>query len=97
MPPVAVTAALHPGELPGTGSKAALASETFQILAVKPAQDGDGWFVRVQNIAEKAGIHELVWLGSRLELDEVEAHQIASWKLHKEDSRLCLVYPVHPL
>ena len=87
MPPVAVTAAPHAGDLPRTGSLAALTPEMFQLLAVKPAQDGMGWIVRVQETAGKGGCPELVWLGSKVELDAVEAHRIASWRLQKEGDR----------
>ncbi len=87
MPPVAVTAAPHPGELPRTGSLAALKPEAFQLLAVKPAQYGRGWIVRVLELAGKDGCPELVWLGSKVELDTVEARSIASWRLLKEGDR----------
>jgi alpha-mannosidase len=87
MPPVVVTVAPHAGELPRTGSLAELMPETFRLLAIKPAQDGKGWIVRVQEISGKGGCPELVWLGSKVELDAVEAHRIASWRLQKEEDR----------
>jgi alpha-mannosidase len=87
MPPVAVTAAPHPGDLPRTGSLAALTPETFRLLAIKPAQDGQGWILRVQETAGKGGRPELVWLGRKVKLDAVEAHRIASWRLRKKGGR----------
>jgi alpha-mannosidase len=87
MPPVTVTAAPHHGELPRTGSLASLAPETFRLLAIKPAQDGNGWIVRVQETAGKGGRPLLDWLGSQVKLDAVEAHRIASWRLLKKGGR----------
>ncbi|MEI6212197.1 MAG: hypothetical protein WCR06_11300, partial [bacterium] len=84
MPPVTVTAAPHPGELPRTGSLAALTPETFRLLAIKPAQDGKGWIVRVQETSGKDGCPVLTWQGSKVKLDAVEAHRIASWRLLKK-------------
>jgi len=87
MPPVALTAAPHPGELPRTGSLAALAPDTFRLLAIKPAQDGNGWIVRVQETAGKGGLPVLTWLGSKVKLDLVEAHRIASWHMRRKGGR----------
>ncbi len=87
MPPVAVTAAPHPGELPRSGSLAALTPESFRLLAIKPAQDGKAWIVRVQETAGKGGRPELVWLGDKVRLDAVEAYRIASWRLSRKGGR----------
>lgn len=87
MPPITVTAAPHSGKLPRSGSLASLTPETFRLLAVKPAQDGKGWIVRVQETAGKGGTPVLKWLGSRVKLDQVLAHRIASWRLHKRGFR----------
>jgi alpha-mannosidase len=87
MPPVTVTAAPHHGELPRTGSLASLAPESFRLLAIKPAQDGNGWIVRVQETAGKCGRPVLEWLGSKVKLDAVEARRIASWRLLKKCGR----------
>lgn len=87
MPPVAITAAPHPGELPRTGSLAELTPDSFRLLAIKPAKDGKGWIVRVQETAGKSGRPELVWLGVKVKLDAVEAHKIATWRLRGKDGR----------
>jgi len=87
MPPVAVTAAPHSGELPRTGSLAALTPETFRLLAIKPAQDGKGWIVRVQETAGKDGRPVLTWLGNKVKLDVVAAHRIASWRVRQKGGR----------
>jgi len=84
MPPLTVTVAPHPGNLPRTGSLASLTPETFRLLAIKPSQDGHGWVLRVQETAGKNGCPVLNWLGSKVELDEVPARRIASWRLRKK-------------
>jgi len=87
MPPVAVTAAPHSGELPRAGSLAALTPDSFRLLAIKPALDGKGWIVRVQETAGKDGHPVLDWLGRKLKLDTVPAHRIASWRLMNKGGR----------
>ncbi len=87
MPPITVTVAPHPGALPRTGSLASLTPETFQLLALKPAQDGNGWIVRVQETAGKGGCPVLDWLGSEVKLHAVLAHKIGSWRLIKKGGR----------
>ena len=68
-------------------SLASLTPETFRLLAIKPAQDGNGWIVRVLETAGKCGRPVLTWLGSKVKLDAVEAHRIASWRLRKKGGR----------
>jgi alpha-mannosidase len=87
MPPVAVTAAPHPGELPRTGSLAALAPESFRLLSLKPGRDDKEWFVQVQETAGQRGRPELLWLGCRLQLDAVEPYRIAAWHLRQKGKR----------
>jgi len=81
MPPTIVTASAHPGKLPRTGSLAALDSEGFTLLALKPAADGRGWILRLQETAGKARRPLFNWLGGKLVLDTVGPFQIASWRL----------------
>jgi alpha-mannosidase len=87
MPPISVTVAPHPGDLPRTGSLGSISPETFRLLAIKPAQDGKGWIVRVQETAGKSGCPVLNWLGSKMKLDKVQARRIASWRLRKNGAR----------
>jgi alpha-mannosidase len=87
MPPISVTVAPHPGDLPRTGSLASLTPKTFRLLAVKPAQDGKGWIVRVQETAGKGGCPVLDWLGNEVKLGAVLARRIVSWRLRKNGGR----------
>jgi len=87
MSPAVVTATAHTGTLPRCGSLAALAPEGFRLLALQPAQDGKGLLMRVQETAGKGGRPELTWLGRRLTLDAVGAHQIVSWRLAESGGR----------
>lgn len=87
MPPVVVTAPPHPGDLPRTGSLAALAPDGFRLLAIEPGPGGKGFVVRVQETAGKGGRPVLEWLGSKLKLDHVGAHRIAAWHLTQRGKR----------
>jgi len=83
MPPVAITVAPHPGDLPRTASLAELAPESFRLLALKPGRNGREWFVQVQETAGRRGCPDLRWLGCRVQLDAVEPYRIAAWRLRQ--------------
>ncbi|MEI8243134.1 MAG: hypothetical protein WCI17_07705 [bacterium] len=57
------------------------------MLAIKPAQDGKGWIVRVQETAGRSGRPELQWLGVNVMLDAVGTRRIATWRLGKRRGR----------
>ena len=81
MPPAVVTTSTHSGELPRAGSLAALGSDGFKLLAIKPAGNGKGWILRLQETAGKGRCPKLTWLGKKVALDKVDRFQIASWRL----------------
>lgn len=84
MPPVAIVTAAHPGDLGRSGSLASLAPSGFQLLALKPAGDGDGWILRVREIAGRGTTPDFTWLGQPVALDPVAPRRIATWRLRRE-------------
>lgn len=67
--------------LPRTGSLATLTPSSLALLALKPAADGDGLVLRVQETAGVAADATCELFGARLALGEVAGRAIASWRL----------------
>jgi alpha-mannosidase len=86
MPPVAIPVPASPGDLPRNGSLAALSPDSVHLLALKPAEDGDGIVLRAQNTGETSVDAVLDWQGRSLALGTVAAHQIATWRLMRDDA-----------
>ena len=78
--PTAILTAPHPGRLPRTGSFVALSPSAVKLLALKPAEDGRGWILRIQNIG-KISPASLYWLGKRYSLGRIPPWRIMSWRL----------------
>jgi alpha-mannosidase len=53
----------HPGVLPRSGSLFALQPGHVQLTALKPAHDGQGWIVRMQETAGRTALVRGHWLG----------------------------------
>ncbi len=80
-PPVALPVWSAPGELPRRGSLAALTPPSATLLAVKPAEDGDGIVLRLQNTAGERIAPMLEWIGQAFQLGEVAPQEIATFRL----------------
>jgi len=83
MPPVALCVAPKAGDLPRHGSLLELRPAGLQLLALKPAEDGDGWVLRLQGPAGQAAKAALVWCGRKLALGTVAPGAIVSWRLRR--------------
>lgn len=81
MPPLALIVPPTPGRLPRTGSLAALSPESVRLLALKPAEDGDGWILRVQNVGTEEVSPTLTWLGEIRALEALASGHIATYRL----------------
>ncbi len=81
MPPVTACVAPHPGPLPRQGSVAQVTPAHLQLLALKPAEDGDGWVLRLQETAGQPTVARLAWCGHDLLLGLVTARAMVSWRL----------------
>lgn len=69
------------GDLPRMGSLAALEPRSLQCLALKRAESGRGFVLRVQAAAGAPVQAKLTWQGCVLSLGQVRGGAIASWRL----------------
>jgi alpha-mannosidase len=69
--------------LPKTGSFAQVAPATLTVLALKPAADGDGLILRVQETTGAAAHASFTLFGTTLDLGPVAAGTIATWRLRR--------------
>jgi len=79
--PLAILAPAKNGDLARSGSFASLSPETLKVLALKPAEDGNGWILRVQELSGTATEPQFEWLGERLYLGTVQPNRIATWRI----------------
>jgi alpha-mannosidase len=80
-PPTVLLVPAKPGKLPRAGSLAELRPEALKFLALKPAADGKGWILRVQNVSAKPVSPRFTWQGCPVALDKVPPGKIACWRL----------------
>jgi len=53
----------------------------MRVVAIRPAQDGNGVILSVQSAEGKASSASITWMGAALGLGKVPAGRIASWRL----------------
>lgn len=82
-PPVCQVVLPSKGALPRSGSVLALAPDALRLLALKPAEDGKGFILRVQNSLAKSVKPRLNLLGCPVALPQVRPWQVATWRLQK--------------
>ena len=80
-PPIVAQVPASTGTLPRQGSLMCLEPESVRLLALKPAADSRSVVLRVQSDA--AVSPRLTWLGQSIELGELPAGKIVTWKLSK--------------
>ncbi len=83
-PPVALPVPAKAGPLPRQGSLVHIEPENLRLLAFKPAEDGKGWILRLQEIAGRTVQPRLTLVGKTVSLDEVSAGRIATWRVALE-------------
>ncbi len=71
----------HPGGMPRSGSLFALEPSHVQWTAVKPADDGRGWIVRLQETAGRAALARGQWLGCRISFGRLGPWGIRTFRL----------------
>jgi alpha-mannosidase len=86
-PPVSQTVPAHPGSLPRSGSLFSLKPAHVQLLALKPAENGKGWVMRVQEITGKRTLLTGCWLNHDLEFGMIEPWAIHSFRLIRQDKK----------
>ena len=80
-PPIVAQVPAAPGPLPRQGSMMTLTPDSVRLLALLPSADGQGAILRVQS--EKSVLPRLVWMGQDMELGELPAGKIVTWKIAK--------------
>jgi alpha-mannosidase len=80
-PPVSILVPPHKGKWRRAGSLASLGPENIKLLALKPAEDGKGLILRVQETSGKATNPQLKIAGKTVKLSRVEANRIGTWRL----------------
>jgi alpha-mannosidase len=85
-PPVVLLVPSNKGKLPRQGSLASLQPASLQLLAIKRAEAGKGFVLRVQGTHEKTVQGKLEWMGSSINLGSVRNGQIKSWHLEPTES-----------
>ena len=81
--PVAIQTAPHAGDLPRSASLMTLEPETVRLLALKPAEDGRGLVLRIQETAGQAAEAGVRWQGKRIKLGAVAPRAITTWRLRR--------------
>ncbi len=80
-PPLVLLVPSKKGKLPRIGSLASLHPGSLQLLALKRAETGNGYVLRVQGSSGKTVRAKLKWMGSSISLGAVPSGQIMSWLL----------------
>lgn len=78
----------HDGTLPATGSIAAIEPASLQIVALKPAEDGNGSILRVQETTGRDITAGLTWLGTNVSLGKLKANAIGTWRIQDKRGKL---------
>jgi len=92
-PPVMVTMHCHPGERARLDSLACLTSPEMELTALKPAEDNDGYIVRIADRHGRGGSGELEWMGQRFPVSVAPFEVItlrlspkgSTWQVHTCD------------
>jgi alpha-mannosidase len=85
-PPVVLLVPSRKGKLPRHGSLAALQPTSLQLLALKRAETGRGFVLRVQGSPDKTVQAKLDWMGRSIDLGSVRSGQVKSWLLQQTQS-----------
>lgn len=91
MPPLLVTMHAHPGDLPRQAGLAKVSSNDIEMTACKPAEDGDGYIVRLADVHGRGGNGSLLWLDQSFPL-EWTPFQVLTLRLTRREGR----WQMHP-
>lgn len=84
LPPVAITAYGHPGELAASHSLVSLDAPELELTALKPADDGDGFVARIADRHGRGGAGALMWRGQRFEI-AARPFEVLTLRLRERD------------
>ena len=80
VPPLLITSHSHAGDLATSGSAAALSTAEIELTALKPAEDGHGYIIRLADRHGRGGSGDLLWLGARFPVS-VGPFQVVTFRL----------------
>ena len=93
-PPLAVQVSPAQGSWAPSGSLASLAPNTLQLLTLKPAENQDGWILRLQSHDPAPVTPRWTWQGQEMSLATLQPHQIATY-LFRPEGGAYTAAPVH--
>lgn len=78
---------MHVNPTAGTGARTGgmmtLAPDSIQLLALKPAEDRQGWIMRLQSTADQAVTPKISWMGQPLTLAPILPHAFATIRIRR--------------
>ncbi|MCS7222077.1 MAG: glycoside hydrolase family 38 C-terminal domain-containing protein [Anaerolineae bacterium] len=86
LPIVPITMHSHPGELPRLASLLELSSPEMELTALKPAEYGDGYIVRVADRHGRGASGELRWMGERFAI-QIAPFEVVTLRLTQQAER----------
>jgi len=84
----------HTGALPKSGSLFSIKQPNAQLLALKPAENGNGWIVRIQETAGKATSLTGQWLDHQIDFGFIKARSLNSFRLTRS-KELWIITPTN--
>ena len=86
VPILPVTMHCHGGDLSPAASLLGLSSPEMELTALKPAEDGDGFVVRIADRHGRGGAGELRWQGAAFPVS-LAPFEVATLRLTQRDGR----------
>ena len=86
LPAQAVTMYAHPGEMPPAQGLAMLEGNELELTALKPAEDGRGYIVRLADRHGYGGVGTLSWQGQSFTI-ALKSFEVATLRLVQRDGR----------
>jgi alpha-mannosidase len=81
-----LTTHAHPGSRPPIGSPGRLAAQELELTALKPAEDGTGFVVRIADMHGRGGSGQFIWQEQSFDIT-LAPFEIATWRLYHEVGR----------
>jgi hypothetical protein len=87
MPLLVQSVPAAPGNLPRSGSLAALSPAHVRILSLRKSPDGSGFLLRAQNAEDRLSQPVLTWQGVEIPLGPLRPFAIGAWTITTTDGR----------
>jgi alpha-mannosidase len=83
-PPLVMHVIPSPGPGATSGGFMRLSPDSVRVLAIKPAEDRQCWIMRLQSVAGKTVVPEILWMGQALTLAPIRPRALATYRLQRE-------------